>query len=89
MSDEIPRSGYNITPYAERRMNERNIGRYEIGQAIEEGEIERTPEDFRDSDYRFRLVYPGVDLFVAVDSEDRMVLSVFYADEQGAEEGRI
>ena len=68
------------------RMRERNIGKYEIKKAIEEGSIE---EGSTETTIRYRLDMPGVDLLVAVDIPKEQIVTVFYDDDQGATNGRL
>jgi len=67
-------------------LKERNIGTFEVKQAIREGDV--SPARGED-EFMYRLEIPGVDLIVIVDASTMTYETAYYDDEQGAEGGRL
>lgn len=79
--DELERSDH-----LGNKMKDRNIGWYEVKQAIENGSVEQANEQHQ---VRYRLDMPGVDLLVVVDVDRKRIVTTFYDDTQGASGGRL
>jgi len=82
--DEIVLSEHAINQLKDRR----NMGTHEVKKAISEGDI--IPENGdgpHEVEYRLRM--PGVDFVMIVDTDINKVETVYYDDEQGADEGGL
>lgn len=99
MTNGYPRSTENIflTDHAKDQARDRVIGGTEIVKAIEEGEIDEdlpsrvAPDDSKDRSHQIAYVldFPGSDLVVVLDTNNNMVVTVYYSDETGAEKGAL
>lgn len=78
--------------HLDNQMKDRNVLWGQIVMAIEDGSVEDAKGDHNKGNVRYRLEIPGVDLLVGVDTTKGQygrIASVYYDDEQGAEEGSL
>lgn len=88
VTQDIPRDydSLDVSKHAGQQSRDRNIGSYEVKEAIEKGEVE---EGAKEQDIVYRNKFPGPDLLVVVDPERMLITTVFWDDDQGATGGAI